>query len=88
MPDANSADTRPPDKPLDVDGVAAMITGTALFTIGLVVLLFFRGPLRELDATWWIWVCAAGALMGLGGAAYVVRRRTAYRAAGKMRARR
>lgn len=71
-----------PPKPLDVDGVNATIVGTAAWFVALVVLtVFFRGMLAAHDATWWIWVCVAGTVLGLIGLAYMLRRRAAYRAA-------
>lgn len=73
---------QPPEKPLDVDGVNAAKTGTIAFVFGFVVLIFFRGPLADNDATWWLWVFAAGAILGLVGIWYTRRRRSAYRAAG------
>jgi hypothetical protein len=67
--------------PLDTDGVAAIAIGTALFAIALVVALLFSKTLIERDATWWIWVCAAGFGLGILGTVFAARRRTAYRAA-------
>lgn len=77
IPDA--ADT----KPLDVDGVTAAIAGTIAFALGFVVLLFFRTQLAQNDASWWLYVCVAGSVMGLIGIAYTTKRRAAYRAAGR-----
>lgn len=71
-------------KPMDVDGVNAAIAGTVLFAIGLVVCLLLRTSLAEHDATWWIWVCVAGAAGGILGVIYTTRRRAVYRAAGRM----
>jgi hypothetical protein len=70
-------------KALDVDGVAAAIAGTVAFALAFVVLFFFRSTLAAHDTEWWVWVCAAGAVMGLIGVAYTTRRRAAYRAAGR-----
>lgn len=82
-PADTSADSTEPGniKPLDVDGVNVVITGTVLFAIGFVVLLFFRSNLQANGQTWWLWVCATGFGLGLVGTAYVTRRRAAYRAA-------
>ena len=69
-------------RPVDADGVTAVAIGTVLWAVaGLVLLLFFRAPLAEADASWWLWVCAVGAGLGLLGLWYVVRRRNVYRAA-------
>ena len=70
-------------KPLDVDGVNAMIVGTALFAIAFVVLLIVHKSLEADNSGWWIWVCATGTVFGLIGTAYTVRRRAVYRAAGR-----
>jgi uncharacterized membrane protein len=79
LPDDAVANT----KPLDVDGVNAAIAGTVVFAIAFVVLAFMRPQLAQHDAGWWLWVCAAGAVMGLGAIGYTTRRRAAYRAAGR-----
>lgn len=67
-------------RPVDADGVNAVALGTIAWTIALIVLgVFFREPLAEADASWWIWVCAVGAVLGVLGLFYVTRRREAYR---------
>ncbi len=67
--------------PLDVDGVGAITVGTIAWTIGLILCLVLRGPLNDAGFGWWVWVCLAGALLGLPGLWYVRRRRDAYRRA-------
>lgn len=67
-------------RPVDADGVNAVALGTIGWTVALVVLLvFFRDSLAAADASWWIWVCAVGAALGVVGLIYVTRRREAYR---------
>lgn len=67
-------------KPVDADGVSAVVTGTVVWVVvGLVLFGFFRPALAEHEASWWLWVPAAGAAMGLLGLPYVLRRRAAYR---------
>lgn len=66
-------------EPLDVDGVGAVATGTVLWLVALLVLLPFRDRLAAHDTTWWLWVCVAGAGLGVLGLPYVIRRRSAYR---------
>ena len=68
-------------RPVDVDGVGAVAIGTALWAIALVVCLIFRARLVEAGSDWWIWVCVSGFVLGLAGLPYVIRRRSAYRAA-------
>ena len=59
-----------------------MIVGTVAWFVALLVLVSaFQGTLAAHDATWWIWVCAAGVVIGLIGLQYVSRRRAAYRRA-------
>ena len=68
------------NRPVDADGVNAVALGTIAWTVALVVLgVFFREPLAQADASWWIWVCAVGAVLGVLGLFYVTRRREAYR---------
>jgi hypothetical protein len=69
--------------PLDVDGVGAITYGTIAWTVALVACLLAREPLASAGRTWWIWVCVAGALLGIPGLWYVRRRRAAYRAAAR-----
>ena len=67
-------------RPVDADGVNAVALGTIAWTVALLVLvLFFRDDLARADASWWIWVCVVGALLGVLGLGYVTRRRDAYR---------
>ncbi len=58
-----------------MDGVAAVSVGTVGWLIALAVLLVFRSRLAESDAQWWLWVCGAGATLGVPGLWYVRRRR-------------
>ena len=72
----------PVPKPLDVDGVSAVIFGIVAWAVALVVLLlFFRHSLSAHGATWWLWVCVAGIGLGLVALPYVLRRRAVYRRA-------
>ena len=74
--------TEDPDlQPLDVDGVGAVAVGTVLWAVGVVLCLVFRTQLDAAGNGWWLWVCVAGALLGLPGLWYVRRRRDAYRRA-------
>lgn len=79
-PDQVGDDTNDPAiRPVDADGVAAVVLGTAAWTVaGLVLLLFFREDLAASDSSWWLWVCAMGAGLGLLGLPYVLKRRAVY----------
>jgi LPXTG-motif cell wall-anchored protein len=65
-------------QPVDVDGVGAVLYGTIAWTVALVVALLLRDRLAADGNAWWIWVCLAGALLGLAGLWFVRRRRDAY----------
>jgi hypothetical protein len=73
-------DATPELTPLDVDGVSAIATGTAVWALALVGCLLLRGRLAEAGNSWWTWVCATAVVLGLAGLAYVRRRRAAYAA--------
>ena len=69
-------------KPVDADGVQALTLGTIAWAVaGIVLLLFFRPQLAAHDASWWLWVCLVGALLGLVALPYVLRRRAVYQRA-------
>jgi membrane protein DedA with SNARE-associated domain len=58
------------------DEFVAAVAGTILWAVALVVLaVFFRSDLQRHDASWWLWTCALGVLMGLYGIRYALRRR-------------
>lgn len=61
--------------PLDVDGLRTVEVGTAVFFLGALALLPFYGRLSEDGNTWWLWMCLAGAGLGLLGLEYCRRRR-------------
>lgn len=67
-------------KPVDADGVSAVVTGTVAWVVlGAVLMLFFRTDLAAHNASWWLWVPLAGTVMGLLALPYVLRRRSVYR---------
>ena len=76
---ATAPDEASSEKPLDIDGVNAVVAGTVAFAFAFVVLLFFRKPLQDNGSTWWLWTCLVGTGLGLVGTAYVVKRRAVYR---------
>ncbi|MEU7894391.1 DUF2530 domain-containing protein [Nonomuraea sp. NPDC049152] len=62
---------RPDPEPLETNDRAAVLGGTALWAVGLVVLLIVRpGP----DHAWWIWTCVTGIVFGGFGYWFVGRR--------------
>lgn len=63
-------------EPLDVDAVAVVTVGTVLWGVtGLGLLAFGRGWLESSGHENWLWVCAAGFVLGALGVAYCRRRR-------------
>lgn len=67
---------RPDPPPLETDDVRIVAGGTVLWAIAFVVLLVLRLTDHDIHG-WWIEMCAAGALLGLVGVRYCVRRRNA-----------
>ena len=68
---------RPDPPPLETDDVRTVAVGTAAWAVALVVLLVLRVATDVRVRTWWLEMCAAGALLGLAGVRYCVRRRAA-----------
>lgn len=74
----SSADDRqPPPLKLAEDDVLAVLVGTAVWAVGLVVLLVLAAfDLAEVRG-WWIGMCSYGVGLGLCGAFYLRRRQAA-----------
>ena len=69
-----STEQRRPAPP--ADELFCVVTGLILWSIALVVLtVFFRDDLDRHDASWWLWSCAIGILLGLYGLRVAIRRR-------------
>jgi len=67
---------RPDPEPLESDEVRLVAAGTALWALAFVVLLVARIAGADIHR-WWITMCACGAVMGLAGLRYCIRRRAA-----------
>jgi hypothetical protein len=66
----------PPAGPAPHDEVRAAVAGIVLWAIALVVLaVFFRHDLQRHHATWWLWSCGLGLVLGLYGLRFALRRR-------------
>ncbi|WP_425393324.1 DUF2530 domain-containing protein [Acidipropionibacterium thoenii] len=63
--------------PLDVDGMTAAVAGTAAFTVALIVCWIELPALRRAGHGDWLWICLAGAVLGLVGIGYLAARRRA-----------
>jgi len=70
---------RPTPPPLEADTVKIVIIGTALWFVGFLVLLPFRGRLADDGHEVWLWTCLAGGLLGLLGLFLAIRARAAAR---------
>jgi hypothetical protein len=60
-------------QPVESDGVRIVVVGTVLWVVALGVLLVFHDRLSDNGRGWWIWVCVAGAGLGLIGIPYMRR---------------
>ena len=67
---------RPDPAPLETDEVRLVASGTALWAVAFLVLLIARLAGADVHR-WWITMCACGAVMGLAGLRYCLRRRAA-----------
>ena len=67
---------RPDPEPLESDEVRLVVAGTLLWALAFVVLVVARLAGADIHR-WWITMCALGAVMGLVGLRYCLRRRAA-----------
>lgn len=68
---------RPDPKPLETDDVRVVALGTGLWALALVAALLLNDRLDDDGRGSWVWVAAAGVVLGLIGLRHVVRRRAA-----------
>ena len=68
------SERRPDPTPVKTDDRKAILTGLALWVVGLIVLLIFITPLTKAGNTWWLVACAIGIALGLIGLVYTNRR--------------
>ena len=67
---------RPDPPPLETNDVALVAAGTALWAVALVVLVVLKLAGTQVHG-WWLVMCGEGALLGLVGVRYCLRRRAA-----------
>ena len=67
---------RPDPEPLESDEVRLVMGGTALWALAFLVLVVARVAGADIHR-WWMTMCACGAVMGLVGLRYCLRRRAA-----------
>lgn len=70
---------RPDPRPLRTDDRKAVLVGTAMWAVLLVVTLVVREDLTAADRAWWPWSCVAGVVLGLVGLVYLQRRQVGER---------
>lgn len=68
---------RPDPPPLETDDVTIVAVGTAVWAVAFVVVLVLKLAGVDDVRDWWLEMCGAGALLGLVGVRYCVRRRNA-----------
>ena len=68
---------RPDPPPLETDDGLVVAIGTALWAVGLVVLLVLRVATDVRVEGWWLAMCACGIALGLVGVRYCRRRHEA-----------
>ena len=68
---------RPDPPPLETDDVTVVAIGTALWALGLAVLLVLRAAGVDGVRDWWLAMCACGVVLGLYGVHYCRRRHAA-----------
>jgi uncharacterized membrane protein len=61
-------------EPLEINGIAAVIVGTIVWTVATVIMILMRDQLEASGRGNWIWICACGVLLGLLGIRYTRRR--------------
>ena len=67
------SERRPDPAPVKTDDRKAMLVGTAVWVVALVVVLLLR-PLGASGNVRLLWTCAAGIALGLLGIVYTIRR--------------
>jgi len=61
-------------KAMETNAIAAVSIGTGLWFIALVCLFLARDWVEKTNRGDWLWICAAGALLGIFGQFYTRRR--------------
>lgn len=61
-------------EPLSVTGITTVTIGTAVWAVLFALALFFRHTLEAQGRGDWLWIAAAGTLLGLLGIRYTKRR--------------
>lgn len=70
------SDERPDVEPVEVDARPVIAVGTGLWLLALLLLgTVFHHTLARHHATWWLWACGIGAVLGAYGYLFVSRRR-------------
>ena len=72
---------RPDPEPLRTDDRKAVLVGTVVWLVTLAAAVVARDELVPSGRGWWIWTCAAGAILGLLGLGYLHHREVRQRSA-------
>lgn len=76
MTEGPTASAPTEDEPIDHHEVTVIAVGMVMWAVALVVLaVFFRHDLRRHHASWWLWTCGLGIVLGLYGLRTTLRRR-------------
>jgi hypothetical protein len=68
------SEDRPEVAPVEVDARPVIAAGTGLWLLALLLLgTVFHSALARHHATWWLWACGIGAVLGAYGYYYVSR---------------
>jgi Protein of unknown function (DUF2530) len=67
-------------EPVADDGVGAVTAGLGLWLVAGIACLVQRDALADRGATWWVWTCLAGLVLGVVMLVYMRRRSAVYRA--------
>lgn len=67
---------RRPMEPMRTNEVAVIAAGMGLWAVALILLsTVFRHDLQRHHASWWLWACGLGLVLGLYGLRSALRRR-------------
>lgn len=75
------SERRPDPEPLKTDDRKAVLVGTVVWVMMLAAAVLARDELLRSGRGWWIWTCAAGAVLGFLGLGYLHHREVRHRSA-------
>ncbi|MEL4317427.1 DUF2530 domain-containing protein [Leifsonia sp. YIM 134122] len=66
------SERRPDPEPARADGRKAVVAGTAVWFIGLIVWFIWGEMLTDAGFGWWLWMCLTGIALGVIGLVVVL----------------